>query len=203
MDLDGEDGGCDFLSAEEQARAARFHFPEDARRWAVGRHLLRRTLGEVLSADPRALRFETGPLGKPRLAGSPLRFSVSHSDRRLLLALAWEREVGIDIERLRTDFVPEDLAAGVCSPDERDALGRVSPAARPAAFLALWTAKEAYGKALGVGLGFPLAALTLTLGADGRYDLRRGRRAADCGLPPGRRAGLCRVRRRLRPVYTD
>ena len=162
FDLDGE-SWPELLSADEHARAARFHFQRDARRWRAGRSLLRRTLGDYLHADPKALRFETGPFGKPCLGNSHLRFNVSHSGAVLLLAVAWDQEVGIDVERLRTDFVPEELAPQVLSAQEQEALRRIAPAERCAAFLSQWTAKEAYVKALGTGLSFPLTQVTLSL----------------------------------------
>ena len=162
FDLDG-DTAPEFLSADERARAARFHFKSDARRWRTGRSLLRRTLGAYLQADPAALELRMGPFGKPLLPDSPLRFNASHSGPLLLLAFAWDQEVGVDVELLRSDFVPEDLAAQVFSPREQAALGPVPLGDRHAAFLSLWTAKEAYAKAVGSGLSFPLTQLTLSL----------------------------------------
>lgn len=168
FDLDREEPHSACLTADEQARAARFHFERDARHWAVGRSLLRRTLGAYLGADPSGLHFETGPFGKLSLPSSPLRFNLSHSGSVLLIALAWDKDVGIDVEHLRSDFAAEELSALVFSPKEQAALCRVLPAERHPAFLRLWTAKEAYVKALGTGLSFPLPQLTLMEDA-GRY----------------------------------
>ncbi len=161
FDLDAE-APPGFLAADEHDRAARFHFERDARRWRTGRSLLRRTLGAYLHADPAALELQTGPFGKPFLLHCRLRFNASHSGPVLLLAFAWDQEVGIDAERLRDDFVPEELAVQVFSPREQEALCAVPPGERRAAFLSLWTAKEAYVKALGTGLSFPLTQLTLS-----------------------------------------
>lgn len=161
FDLDREQVQPDVLAADEHARAARFHFKRDGCRWQTGRSLLRRTLGVYLQADPSALEFEAGPFGKPFVPNSRLCFNASHSGPLLLLAFAWDQEVGVDVERLRDDFVPEELAVQVFSPREQEALCAVPPEERHAAFLSLWTAKEAYVKALGTGLSFPLAQLTL------------------------------------------
>ena len=170
FDLDSESACSAHLSAAERVRAASFHFERDARRWAVGRSLLRSTLAETLCADPAALVFESGPFGKPFLPDCPLGFSVSHSGSALLIALAWDTDVGVDIERLRDDFAPEAIAPQVFSFQEQAALKQAPRGERPAAFLAQWTAKEAYVKALGTGLSFPLPRLTLTLNPEtGRY----------------------------------
>ena len=160
FDLDAE-APPDILAADELARAARFHFERDARRWRTGRSLLRRTLGGYLSIPPETLEFETGPFGKPFLKNNRLCFNASHSSAVLLLAFGWDQDVGVDVECLRDDFVPEDLAAQVFSPREQAALSAVSPGERHAAFLSQWTAKEAFVKALGTGLSFPLTQLTL------------------------------------------
>ena len=150
------------LTADEQARADRFHLERDARRWAACRSRLRRILGAYLGTSPQALEFETNSWGKPGLKDCPLRFNVSHSGGVALLAFAWQQEVGVDIEQRRGDFAPEELAAEVFSAAEQVVLCDCPPKERHELFLTLWTAKEASVKALGEGLSFPLPALTLT-----------------------------------------
>jgi 4'-phosphopantetheinyl transferase len=162
LNLDGEEEArfC-LLSDSEQARAERFHFERDKRRWITGRSLLRVILGRSLGVAPETLSFETGPWGKPGLPGCPLRFNVSHSGGAALLALAWQQEVGVDIEAVHRDLSGEELAPQVLSVRERAWLGGHAPEQRSRAFLTLWTAKEAYVKATGQGLSFPLTRLTL------------------------------------------
>jgi len=198
FDLDEEEARPELLSAGERARAARFGFERDACRWRTGRTLLRRTLAAYLDAPPRALEFEVGQWGKPRLPHGSLRFNLSHSGSLLLLAVASNQEVGVDAERLRKDFVPEELAAQVFSPQEQEALKQTASAERHAAFLSLWTAKEAYVKALGRGLSFALPQLTLMPDNLGRYEVTDlSRLRADAGIsvrrlspPPGFAASL-------------
>ena len=161
FDLDTEAADLALLSADERARTGRFRFKRDARRWAVCRALLRRSLGAALGEAPETLSFVLSPYGKPYLPGCPLRFSVSHTENMALLAWAWNREVGVDIERRRDDFAPEDLAPSVLSGREQAWLCQVPLAERHGAFLSLWTAKEAYVKVGGLGLSFPLMRLAL------------------------------------------
>lgn len=161
FNLDTDAADFSALSADENARASRFRFARDARRWAACRALLRWSLGAALGQAPETLSFVLGPHGKPGLPGCPLRFSLSHSGNIALLALAWDREVGVDIERRRDDFTPEDLAPSALSAAEQTWLSQAPPAERHAAFLSLWTAKEAYVKVGGLGLSFPLTRLTL------------------------------------------
>ena len=169
FDLDREESCLDLLSADEHAQAARFRFERDARRWIAGRAALRRTLSGYLGTPSEALELETGPWGKPGLPNCPLRFNVSHSGGAALIGFAMHQEVGVDLERLREDFAPEDLAAQVFSPPEQARLRESPLEQRHSAFLSLWTAKEAYVKALGLGLSFPLPRLTLSLLPDSHH----------------------------------
>ena len=97
------------LSEAERARASRFVRPRDGRRFAVCRGSLRLILGQLTNASPQAVAFRFGPGGKPELAGpwppgdAPLlRFNVTHSDDLALIAVSLDRELGVDLERLRT-----------------------------------------------------------------------------------------------------
>ncbi len=159
--LDLEEAWPALLSEDELARLQRFHFEPDARRWAACRTLLRVTLGRYLDLAPKSLKFTLGPWGKPGLHGCPLRFNLSHAGGAALLAVAWRREVGVDLEETRRALFPEQLAPQVLSQREQAWLRDQDPEQRELAFLTLWTAKEAYVKATGQGLSFPLTRLTL------------------------------------------
>ena len=149
------------LSEDEQRRAARFHFDRDRDHWVTAHGLLRVILGRYLASSPAALQFGRGPFGKPKLIGEALHFNLSHTGGQALLAVARQCEVGVDIERLRSDFSPDELASHVFSSMEQADLFSLTPAERHHAFLTLWTGKEAYTKARGLGLSFPLSKLTL------------------------------------------
>jgi 4'-phosphopantetheinyl transferase len=141
------------LSADEQARAQRYHFARDRRRFIVARGTLRRLLANYLGVSARALRFCAGPFGKPALAGqyaaNGLAFNLSHSQGLALYAVAYFREVGVDVEHFRADLAEMDLAERFFALRESLAL-RALPAERGrAAFYRCWTQKEAYLKARG------------------------------------------------------
>ncbi len=145
------------LSAEERERAARFRFEADADRFAAGRGALRVVLGHWLGLAPEAVRFGSLPNGKPVLAGhAEPQFNVSHSGEWALIAVAHGRRVGVDVERVRDDADSGEIARRYFSANEADALGRLSAEAQPEAFFRCWTRKEAYIKARGDGLSFPL-----------------------------------------------
>jgi 4'-phosphopantetheinyl transferase len=163
------------LSPEERARAARFRQPGDRRRWSQARTALRQILARYSSAPPEALRFAPGPWGKPALVGgAALRFSLSHAGPRAALAVARERDVGIDLEPL-APHLDRDLASLIavgCSPAETARLLALPPDARLEAFLACWTMKEAYLKALGVGLSRDPRAIETETTSGGRVVVR-------------------------------
>jgi 4'-phosphopantetheinyl transferase len=155
------------LAPEEQERAQRFHFAPDLRRYTYGRGLLRWLLGAYLEMDPTDLRFTYSPHGKPDLAFGiakrQLGFNVSHSGTLLLLAFAWERCVGVDVEQVREDVEVEQIAERFFSHNEREALLSLNEASRIPAFFRCWSRKEAYIKATGKGLSLPLSEFDVSL----------------------------------------
>ena len=154
------------LSEAERERAARFYFERDAIRWMVSRVVLRSILGRYVGVGASDVRFQIGARGKPELSaplGPRLQFNASHSDRLGLYVMARSGRVGVDIERVRPLPDLEAIAGRTFSPHEQQALGAVSPAKRCAAFFNCWTRKEAYIKALGDGLTYPLERFTVSL----------------------------------------
>lgn len=119
------------LPAAERERAARIVRARARERWVASRWALRRVLARYLDREPAEIELRLGERGKPMLADpdTPLRFNLSHSGGLALIAVATDREVGVDVE----------------------AIG-----ARPVEFYAEWTRREAVVKCHGVGLGTPL-----------------------------------------------
>jgi 4'-phosphopantetheinyl transferase len=144
------------LNAEERARVAAKRFPRDRGEALASRGILRRILARYTGEEPSALAFRTGEHGKPALdQGSkihPIRFNLSHSSGVALVALARDREVGIDVEHIERTRIDDALAARVMTTDELE-LWHTSPEEqRTLLFFRLWTAKEAWVKATGRGL---------------------------------------------------
>jgi len=146
--------GADGLPAEERERAARLHRPLARRHWVAARWALRNVLGRYLDEDPAAIELRLAEGGKPMLAApSPsLRFNLSHSGGQALVAVAWEREVGVDIERIATRRNLVALAHRALEPAEARAIEGMPEGDRLAAFHAAWARREAVAKCLGTGL---------------------------------------------------
>jgi 4'-phosphopantetheinyl transferase len=156
------------LDAHERARANRFVYERDRRRFINVHAAMRMVLATQLAVPPRSVNLVAGEHGKPRLAGSALdlRFNLSHSGERALLALTLAREVGVDIEQHRTCDT-SSLARCAFSPAEFEALERLPPRDRAIAFYRGWTRKESFIKARGDGFSFPLDGFDVSLEADG------------------------------------
>ncbi len=141
------------LCAEERRRAARYRRDQDRIRFIAARATLRCLLAAHLGAEPRALAFAYGANGKPTLKpGGGLEFNLSHSGDLAVIALAHDREVGVDVERLRPLSSAQRIAERLWSSDEAAALGTLDEDERLTAFFATWTRKEAVVKALGEGI---------------------------------------------------
>jgi 4'-phosphopantetheinyl transferase len=152
------------LSEDEQQRAQRFHFLEDRRRFIVARGILRALLARYLLLEASALRFEYNLYGKPALAdGGNVRFNVSHSGGLALYAVTLNREVGVDVERVRPEFADVAVAERFFSRQEVATLRTLPPKVRVEAFFNCWTRKEAYIKGRGKGLAIPLDQFDVSL----------------------------------------
>lgn len=159
----------ELLQPDEVTRANRFHFGRDRKHFVVARGFLRVLLGEYLKTDPKQLQFAYGAWGKPSLNGefrvSALRFNVSHSHGIALYAVTNGREIGVDVEYVRSDFASDDIARRFFSPFEVGVLCELPEDDRVAAFFRCWTRKEAYIKATGRGMSQPLDGFDVTLGS--------------------------------------
>jgi 4'-phosphopantetheinyl transferase len=142
------------LSDDERARASRFHFDRDARRFTMARASVRFILASYTKSRSRDLLFDYSHYGKPALADlhSGIRFSISHSGELGMLAVARGREVGVDLEMIRQDVETDKLAERFYSPLERESLRALPDPDRVPAFFRCWTCKEAFLKAQGLGL---------------------------------------------------
>lgn len=155
------------LAADEQARAERFHFQKDRDHFIVARGVLRLILGRYLTRDPEHLVFRYNSYGKPALVPAeseePLCFNVSHSHELALYAVSRGREVGIDLEHIRSGVDIDHIAARFFAPGEVSTLRTLPATVRNEAFFRCWTRKEAYIKARGEGLSLPLDQFEVTL----------------------------------------
>jgi 4'-phosphopantetheinyl transferase len=125
--------------------------------------LLARSAG--LEHTPSIARTKHGKPYAPTLGG--IDFNLSHARDHVLIALAREQPVGVDLERIDRRVEVDELARRFFAPAEADALSALPEAHRVPAFLRLWTCKEAVLKALGEGISFGLERVAFDLDAHG------------------------------------
>lgn len=158
------------LSPDEIARASRFHFERDRIHFSQCRSALRGLLAGYLIIPAAEIRFEYLASGKPQLAADQnphaLQFNVSHSANMALVAVGSEHCLGVDIEKIRDDVDTSELAERFFSLRERAGLKALPDHLRAPGFFACWTRKEAFLKATGDGLSFPLADFSVTTHPD-------------------------------------
>ncbi|MEO0509798.1 MAG: 4'-phosphopantetheinyl transferase superfamily protein [Verrucomicrobiota bacterium] len=150
------------LSSDEQERALRFKFEEHSTSYTVTRASLRLLLARYLQKIPEKLNIEYSLHGKPSLkkidSGEFVCFNVSHSADYGQIAITKSTPVGIDIEcchpKRPLDYMK--LAERFFSPREYTNLRELPESERLHAFYRCWTCKEAYIKAVGLGLALQL-----------------------------------------------
>jgi 4'-phosphopantetheinyl transferase len=144
------------LSFDEVQRGNSFVFALDQERFLIGRIRLRLTLATYLGMAPEEIVFRYGLFGKPAIDG-PVHFNCSHSNGTLVIALAENTRVGIDIEFLRPLSDLEGMMRHVFTTDEQEFV-RVQPVSmQQQVFYQIWTRKEAVLKALGKGINASIA----------------------------------------------
>ena len=173
------------LAADEVERAERMHTPDLARRFVVGRAVLRRLLAVYVPNDviehgtPLPLTY--GARGKPSLAPAiaaraSISFNLAHANDLAVYAIAGGRSVGIDIEatgrghgdfplvapKPLADVEIEAIAKKVFSPRECETLAALPATQRRQAFFHIWARKEAYIKAHGQGFGYPTRSFSVS-----------------------------------------
>lgn len=152
------------MDEREKARADRYLMEVSRTRFISARAILKQLLAKYTGEDPTAICFRFGPLGKPYLptTSSPaLQFNSTDTQEEALFAFCRGAEIGVDIE-YKTRKVRHDLIAIRKFTNQEKQLYLACPQSqRKNYFLSVWTRKEAYGKALGVGIKYRLNEVNL------------------------------------------
>ena len=154
------------LTEDERERAARYLHLPTRNQFIAARAWLRQLLGRYLGTDPQRLRLTQTNTGKPVLVGGGIHFNVSHSGEVGLIAMSARQEIGVDVERVRTYPGNLDMADRYFTPGEVSALRRLPLGAREQAFYHVWTRKEAFLKATGLGLSYGLERFEVSVPPD-------------------------------------
>jgi 4'-phosphopantetheinyl transferase len=159
------------LSDGESNKAARFFFARDRHEYIVACALVRLGLSRLFAVHPSELQLDRNERGKPFIvkpkAATRIEFSVSHTRDLVALLVTPASQAGVDVEKISPAADLGLVAESVLAPMELARLSRLSGAAWATRFVELWTLKEAYAKARGLGLALPLKSLEFDIKADG------------------------------------
>ena len=147
------------ITADEIERANRLRYYRDQRRYILAHAALRQILAGYIQVYPQQIVFRSTAFGKPHLAGSQadqLYFNLSHSGEIALLGVACRPQIGVDVETIRPIDDLMSLARNCFSTNEYQQLDVLSDSQKLAVFFTIWTRKEAFIKAIGDGLSYPL-----------------------------------------------
>ena len=172
------------LDDDERVRASRFRFDRHRREYLATHALARVALSHAHELPPYAWRFTVNRYGKPSpIPECGVRFNQSNSLELTVCLIALPgahsgvaaTEVGVDVESFARAEGIVPLASRVFSAAERAQLDALPATDRPERALSLWTLKEAYIKARGMGLSLPLQQISFLFdgpNADGPDTIR-------------------------------
>jgi 4'-phosphopantetheinyl transferase len=133
----------------------------------MARGILRMILAGYLGRKPNELSFEYTSFGKPGLAekrgNDTISFNLSHSDDMVLYAVTLNRNIDIDVERIKNNVDVVQIANRFFSASEIRSLDVTPEKERPENFFQYWTRKEALVKAIGKGVSFPFEQCDVSL----------------------------------------
>ncbi len=155
------------LVDEERERAGRFHFDRDRQIYIAAHGICRGLLTYCFGKAPESWRFMVADHGKPELVWQPgdprIRVNISHTRGMAAVALTVESDIGVDVEWRQRDPEVEQLAKRMFAASECQLVLSAPENEKRDRFLAFWTLKEAYVKAIGKGLSQPLDAFSFSL----------------------------------------
>ena len=149
------------LCEKEQKKAARFYSEADRKSSISARGALRLLLSGYTSVPPGEVEFRYLETGKPYVEGSAIDFNVSHSGEWVVLAFGRNRQIGVDVEKIKRDMDVEAIATRYFTPEETALIKRSDDS--HSIFFQLWARKEAYVKACGSALFRELSTFSVPL----------------------------------------
>ncbi len=172
------------LSEDETQRAARYRFDKHRNRFITGRGTIRQILAAKGNCSPREISFELNQYGKPALAKPEptryIQFNASSSETLGAIAISNAVPLGLDIEKVKSTNAQDydGIVKNQFTSLEYDWYQKHDNRDRIRVFFEFWTCKEAYLKALGIGLSGKLDSFSINLeGAEPRVshtDLEQG-----------------------------
>lgn len=170
------------LSSQEILKGEAFKDETQKKRYYLTRFYLRLILSQYLKCFPQELTFEPGFNGKPFLSNilynnhHNLYFNVSHSENIVVIAVSLNLDIGVDIEHINFDLDWEEISAITLSKNEQKNLSTLQEKkGQLKEFYKIWTCKEAFLKATGIGLFYPPSKLEIIFSNYMKKEDQRGK----------------------------
>jgi 4'-phosphopantetheinyl transferase len=166
-----------YMNDKERAQQKRFHFQKHKHQYLVTRALVRSVLSLYDDAiSPENWEFKKNAYGKPYINNSsvrlPLYFNISHTENLIVLAVTLDCDLGIDVEYLPRISRIDGIVESFFSPSEILSFKALSEEKQQQHFFDLWTLKEAYIKACGMGLSIPLDEFSYDFSDAGKINIK-------------------------------
>lgn len=154
----------ELLNEKEKTKATQFKFGKDCNCFVIARGVLRKLLGSYLHLKPEEVEFQSGNYGKPYINhSSKIQFNISHSKNVVLMGFILKDTIGVDVEYTQRKIDVKQIAKQFFSVEEYESLLTLDNSCQLQGFYNCWTRKEAFIKALGSGLSFPLDQFVVSL----------------------------------------
>ena len=160
------------LSSDEMSRASKYHQEKDRRVYESGHVFIRKVLSHYTGLDASKLDLSPIVNQKPELRNAPFRihFNISHSGSKILVAIGFDSDVGIDVEKVIPDFDTDGFSEANYHPNEVQHLKQLTGDDETFYFYYIWTRKEAWLKLTGEGINEKLRELDFS-GKSGKTNL--------------------------------
>lgn len=164
------------LSTAELRQQRRLYFERDRHRYLVTRAMVRTVLSKYARIAPQDWQFAASAYGKPEVVNDNaeaqrISFNLSHTSGLIVLGVARDRAIGVDVENVREQRAAVEIADRFFAPSEVAALRALPEEVQQRRFFEYWTLKESYIKARGLGLSIPLDRFAFDLEDGGEIRL--------------------------------
>jgi 4'-phosphopantetheinyl transferase len=173
------------LNEDERTRLKRFKFERHRREHLATRALQRSALSAYAEIAREEWRFEEGEHGRPAISRTMggqapgLKFNLSNSLGLVVCAVSHGAEIGVDVEPFARAGTIEEVAERFFSARELEQLMPLEGEERRERALTLWTLKEAYMKARGMGMALPTKLFSFVFEGGGEVRLEVDAEAGD------------------------
>lgn len=159
------------LSPYELDRASKFRFIKDQELFILRHYQLRLILSKYCNCKPHQLVFRYNSYKKPFISipeFKQIKFNMTYSSDLMLVGLCKQKDIGIDIEKVHEIHDLENIAVENFSRQELEFLK--SKLNKTNTFFKIWTSKEAFIKAIGKGIYYPLKSFCIDFNSSGNYE---------------------------------